>query len=291
MDREYLSIILEKTAFPPEAKASVFHLADRLETRIDSLMAHFEENYDHQATNPLVEALGEQTKESPYSIWLLLLLLAAKKARPLFPSEEAYWDTFCDLRYKALECHDVHGIWGTFVAHWYPRFYLGNLIKLGRLEYESRPCPLSEPVTVCGITVNPGDPVFSLHIPSSGEPFDLNARVDSYRKAAAHFGKPLICLCNSWLLYEDYKNVFSPGSNCLDFMDDFYMLRQTRKEQFSMGWRIFGGGWTQDCTALPENTSMQRAFKTYLQAGGTGGSGLGLLIFDGEKLLTRKVDT
>lgn len=289
MDREFLRVNLEKTAFPPEAVQSVNHLADRLEGHMDSLLAHFEKDYDFQATQPLVDALGAETGQSPYSIWLLLLLLAAQKARSLFPGEKIYWDTFSDLRYKALECFDVHGIWGTFVAHWYPRFYQGRLLKLGRMEYESRPCPLDAPVTVCGITVNPGDPVYSLHIPASGEPFDLAARLESYRAAAAHLGTPLICLCDSWLLYAEYENVFAHGSNCRDFMDDFLMLRQTPKEGFSNGWRIFGGGWTEDYPRLPENTSMQRAFKKYLLDGGTGGSGLGILIFHGEKLLTRKV--
>ena len=289
MNHDFLNKILEKTAFSPVAAQSVCQLYDELGCAIDPLLAHFRAGYDHATTAPLVDALADQTGQSPYSIWLLLLLLAAQDVPHLFPNEAIYWETFSDLRCKALECFDVHGIWGTFVAHWYPRFYQGKLMKLGRMEYESRPCPLTEPITVAGITVNPGDPIYSLHIPASGEPFSLADRLESYRIAQTYLGSPLICLCNSWLLYQDYKNVFAPGSNCRDFMDDFYMIRHTCKDEFSNGWRIFGGGWTENYAHLPENTSMQRAFKQYLLNGGTGGAGLGLLLFQDGKLLTRNI--
>ena len=51
--------------------------------------------------------------------------------------EEIFWDTFCDLRYKLLECKTIHGVWGNFVASWYPIFYTCQIVKLGRLEFEN----------------------------------------------------------------------------------------------------------------------------------------------------------
>ena len=40
------------------------------------------------------------------------------------------------------------------------------------------------------------------------------------------------------------------------------------------------------CSQIAENTSLQRAFKRYMLAGGTHGNGTGVIVFDGEKLLS-----
>ena len=287
MNRTFLNTILAQTAFPAEAALAMNRLADQASDDIDQIVAFFCNGYSKEDTQPMVEALAAQTGQSPYSVWMLVLLLSAEHARSLFPNDQVYWDTFSDLRYKVMECYEIHGVWGTFVAHWYPRFYKGDLIKLGRLEYESRPCDLKETVTIHGITVNPGDPIKHIHIPSSGEPFTLEARLDSYQKASAHFGNPLICLCSSWLLYPPFRNVLPPHANSRDFMNDFQILYQFDRPQFTNGWRIFGGGWTEDYAALPEKTTMQRAYKKYLLSGGTVGVGTGILIFQDGKLLTR----
>ena len=65
-----------------------------------------------------------------------------------------------------------------------------------------------------------------IHIPSSGEPFDREARLASYKMAYDFFreelaGGPLVCVCHSWLLYPGYKEVLKPTSNIVSFMGDF----------------------------------------------------------------------
>lgn len=52
-------------------------------------------------------------------------------------TDELFWDTIADLKFKLIECYDVYGIWGTFVASWYPWFYTMHRFKLGRLQYEA----------------------------------------------------------------------------------------------------------------------------------------------------------
>ena len=44
-------------------------------------------------------------------------------------------------------------------------------------------------------------------------------------------------------------------------------------------------GQEEEAEDLPEDTSMRRAFKKHLLAGGKTGAALGILVFDGEKLL------
>jgi len=292
MNKAFLSNFFEKTEFPIPAQIALTEVAEKISGEVDRILSFYEDGYNHEATVPLVEALATKSGISAYSIWMVLLCLAAEKARPLYRTDELYWDTFCDLRYKAQECYDVYGIWGTFVAHWYPIFYNGTIVKLGRMEYQVKACPFKEPKTALGITVNSGDPIIALHIPTSFEPFDKATRLESYRKAWEYFcpdGKPLVCVCGSWLLYDGYKDVFASGSNIDSFRKEFYMLSSKATDSFGNVWRVFGSDHKLPVNQLPERTSLQRAFKAYMQNGGTHGNGTGVIIFDGEKLLTEEM--
>ena len=293
MNSSFLNLFFEKTDFPQAAREALRSIAEKYPDELDALLARYEQAYDHEETVPYVEDATLRLGVHPYSIWMLLLILAAEKARPLYRTEQLYWATFTDLRYKAQECYDVYGIWGTFVAFWYPIFYDGTIVKLGRMEYQLRPCPLKEPKTVMGITVNPGDQVLYMHIPTSFEPFDRAARWDSYKQAWQYFcpdGKPLVCICSSWLLYPGYDRLFKPESNIAQFRKEFTMIGSKQTEGFGNIWRVFGKDHTLEPSQLPEKTSMQRACKDYSINGGTHGSGTGVLIFDGEKLLNIKID-
>ena len=292
MNLDFLKLFFEKTEFPTPTREALLEIADRISDQIDTILSFYEQRYDHEATIPMVDALAQASGISAYSIWMVMLCLAAEKARPFYHNEEIYWDTFCDLRYKVQECFDVYGIWGTFVAHWYPIFYNGTIVKLGRMEYQTRKCTFKEPKTALGITVNPGDTIIALHIPTSFEPFDKAARLDSYRKAWEYFcpnGEPLVCVCGSWLLYDGYEEVFAPGSNIDSFRKEFYMLSSKPSDSFGNAWRVFGADHKLPADQLPERTSLQRAFKAYMQNGGTHGNGTGVIIFDGERLLTEEM--
>ena len=160
------------------------------------------------------------------------------------------------------------------------------------MEYQTRKCTFKEPKTALGITVNPGDTIIALHIPTSFEPFDKAARLDSYRKAWEYFcpnGEPLVCVCGSWLLYDGYEEVFAPGSNIDSFRKEFYMLSSKPSDSFGNAWRVFGADHKLPADQLPERTSLQRAFKAYMQKGGIHGNGTGVIIFDGERLLTEEM--
>ncbi len=306
MDVAYLQELMDKTAFPAQAREFLLPAAERLNAcaagSFRKLAAAYpgyarEEvleggSYGHAARRckPTVEAIALEAGLSPYTVWLFLLIEASRPLRGTLP-EEIFWETFSDLRFKALECKEVQGVWGNFVADWYAIFFVGNIVKLGRLEFETSAYSREEPVTAGGITLGQGDRVFSIHIPSSGEPFDRETRLAAYRKAYDFFreelgGGPLVCVCHSWLLYPPYREILSPGSNIVDFMGDFDILGQDEDREFGDSWRLFGADYQKPYEQLPEGTSMQRAFKKYLLEGGVPGCGRGVLVFDGEKLLT-----
>lgn len=302
MNKDFLRLLMEKTAFPEEARTELLKNADTLtaagqEEALDGAVEFFYDNdFSISLSKLLIEEIAAKAGLSPYTVWLLFLVEAAIPVREAFAAEglpeQIFWDTFSDLRYKVLECKEVQGVWGNFVAFWYPIFYSRDIVKLGRLEYENVTYSEDIPYEKNGYTVKKGDKVKSIYIPASGEPFDEAARLASYKKAYAFFqdelnGGPLVCVCHSWLLYPPYGEILSPTSNIVSFQRDFDITGQEASEEFDDSWRLFGGDYKKPLEDLPERTSMQRAFKNYLLAGGKAGEGRGVLIFDGEKIVNR----
>ena len=76
---------------------------------------------------PHMDALSELTGLHRHVVDFLFLALASERLRENYRAagltDELFWDTIADLKFKLIECHDVYGIWGTFVASWYPWFY------------------------------------------------------------------------------------------------------------------------------------------------------------------------
>lgn len=290
MNEHFFTQFMEMTQFPTPAREYLTGLYNRIDKRIMEILRFYELSYDHEATVPLVEALAADSGEHIYAVWMVLLILAAKRSRPLYPTEEMFWEAYKDLRYKAQECYDTYGIWGTFVAFWYPRFYKGLIFKFGRLQYETRTGVFSEPITLLGHTFGPETKTLHIHIPTSYEPFDRETRLDSYRQAFDFYckdGKPLICFCASWLLYPEYGTIFAPGSNIADFRRDFHVFKRKQTEKFGDNWRVFGKERALPTHQLPERTSLQRSFKQHMLNGGSFGDGTGILIFDGKEIITR----
>ena len=156
-----------------------------------------------------------------------------------------------------------------------------NVTYEGEVPYEKNGC-----------VVRPGDKVKSVHIPSSGEPFDQAARLASYKKAYQFFkeelqGGPLVCVCGSWLLYPPYRGILSPTSNVVSFAGDWDILSSQESEEFHDAWRVFGAASKLPPEQWPEDTSMRRAYKKWILEGHKAGSGFGVLLFDGEKILNQ----
>lgn len=294
--------LMKETGFPEEAKAEVLRCGEFLrqngqEEALDGAVEFFYcHDLDMKLVEPLLEDLSQESGVNLYTLWLLFLLEAAVPAKELYRQkgvpERVFWDTFVDLKYKVLECKAVQGVWGNFVSSWYPIFYSGDIVKLGRLEYEDIPYPWETPYEKHGLVVKKGDPVKNIHIPSSGEPFDLPARLDSYKRAYGFFreelqGGPLVCVCHSWLLYPQNRQVLSPSSNIVSFQEDFDLVGWEETETFGDAWRVFGAASRGPLENLPEGTSMQRGFKRWLLEGHKTGEGRGVLVFDGKTLLTR----
>lgn len=237
--------------------------------------------------------LGESLGIPAYTLHFVFLLnctdILFENYRKKHLDEQLFWDTMRDLRHKLIECHEVKGVWGTFVAHWFEGFFKMKRFTLGRFQYE-------EAVFKCdtykknGIVLSEGDKVYSFHIPASGEKFDRRARIESYRKAYDFYGCKdkgglLYLICISWLMHKELRNILPPTSNILDFMNDFDIISSEDHEVFKDGWRVFGKYHNLPPEQLPKDTSLRKAIAEHLASGGKLGTGYGVIVFDGDKII------
>lgn len=305
MNRQFIEKLMIDIDFPKEAQAYFSDIISKLGenelAELDRLYKcvtskkHDWSSWCEEILPPLNE-LSEKTGIHKYSMEMIFALDLAQEMKKIFDKRgyapHIFIDTAMDFRYKLDECKTVYDVWGTFVSAWYPIFYTGNLIKLGRLEYEICDFDYDMEYTGGGITLKKGDPVLSVHIPSSG-PLTEELCFESYKLAYdffkdMHGDKPLVLICHSWLFHHSTEKVLSPSSNTVRFIHDFDVVEQEDTDSFHDKWRVFGAGASKSDADLPEDTSMQRAYKKYLLEGGKTGAALAILVFDGERITNKK---
>ena len=161
-----------------------------------------------------------------------------------------------------------------------------KIVKLGRLEYERVAFPFDDYKGV----VKKGETVYSCHIPSSG-PVTRESVIESLKKAHDFFADELKdgilpVYCSSWMLYPAHCEVYAEGSNLRKFYDLFDIIAQTEDKTNHNFWRIFDVDYSPETfESAPERTTLQRSFKSYIRQGNCMGTGKGILLFDGEKIL------
>ena len=192
-------------------------------------------------------------------------------------SEEVFWATAEDFRYKLQECRKIYGVWGNAAVKWYRKFFDVNLIKLGRLQYHVIPWAQEN----FG-NIKTGDTVFNLHIPSAG-PLKIEEVEASFETAKTFFRQrsvlntdyfPLVC--HSWLLYPPHRTLFPEGSNLRKFHDLFTIVK-TNESNVDFE-RVFYRPDNGNYNDLPQDTQLQRNFAAFLQNGGKMGQAWGVII-------------
>ena len=235
-----------------------------------------------------LETISENTGIHLYSVHLVFILLCAKNAKQLYDKngipEEVFLETMSDIAFKVTECKKMYGIYGISTFTWYPGLMALKVFKLGRLEFEIKPCPLDGYKDY----VKKNEILYSCHIPSAG-PLTYESVIDSLKRAYTFFGikDNLVVYCRSWLLYPDHYNVFPEGSNLRMFYDLFDIVGKDEDEENSNLWRIFYKEASTSVDELPGDTTLQRNFKKYLRDGNNIGVGTGILVFDGERIINK----
>ena len=226
---------------------------------------------------------GAETHGFPKeSTELLLFLLLCPHLEALYRQKGLPDDWFAgvarDLRSKLNECHAVRGIWGSFVADWFVRFFAVDRFVPGRLQFEL----IAIPAQYCpeGFAHMAGQPAVNVHIPSGAplRPEDVRSSM----AAAAQFYADrfpdgnVLFICHSWLLFPGHLEMLPESSGIRQFMAEFTLAGAYDDPTGHDLWRIFNADNTADLDALPQETSLQRAYVKWLKAGRSPGGGIGI---------------
>lgn len=227
-----------------------------------------------------MDSFADACGESAYTMRMLpyLCLLEPAKAKYVAAglSETIYHDSFADLLWKTRECHRVYGVWGSFVAPWFYRFFELRCFALGRLQFEAVSFQADAPLPR-------GERVINVHIPSSG-PLCVSQCEDSYARAVDFFGfapgDTVPFVCDSWLLYPLCAQL-PEDSGIRRFAANYQLLYVIDDPNYSDLWILFGKPWDGNASALPEDTTLRRIFKRHLLSQGSVGRGYGLYLRKG----------
>ena len=260
-------------------------------TLFESAISEYENNINtnYDALREKADNAGKLVGVHEYSAELLLFICFSKHLRELYKqreiSDRIWFDSMCDLKWKLWECKAVKGIWGSFVAGWFPRFFNMTRFALGRLQFET--CTAGDDCIVNAKEVKKGMKALSIHIPRTLTPLTKESRLDSYRRAiefyADEFGdQPIIFACHSWLLSEEMPSLLRDGSNIKSFLEDFVVVRYEKGKvgEYPDAWRLFDMEYTGNIDDFPENSTLHRDYKKYLKNGGVMGCGMGYFFAD-----------
>ena len=236
-------------------------------------------------TKTLAETEGREETfgVNRYLLDALMLFCCWEEVKMRYEKQGLPMDVFDkSLKWKMLECYEIHGVYGNFVGHWYDGFFNLTRFGLGRLQFELRPFEGKEDCEVDGVQIHPGDTVINMHIPSAG-PMKPELLDDAFARAEVffkeHFPKDYTVFgVESWLIDPDLVRIL-PEGNMKAYADRFHLVAAEKSETiFPDGWRVFGAEWKKKPEELPRKTGLQRVIADYLQQGGKLGSGYGIFV-------------
>lgn len=285
--------IAERLTFPKEAievMGEVYDIVTSNEEGNDTLALAMDAFFGNKEYDPLLDQLTEMAGCHRYTMDMMFLLVCSDALHDIFYireiSDEIFWDTMMDLKYKLMECKNLYDIWGTMTIGWLQGYFFCERFKLGRLQYDIKEFQYDDYKGV----LKKGDPVWTCHIPSCG-PLLIEDVMESFKMAYEFYKDelkdgilPIVCL--SWLVYTPHYNIYPPTSNLRKFYELFDIIGSVENKNGNI-WRIFNIEEPDDYSTLPENTCLQRCMKQFLMDGNVMGEGYGVALFDGEKIINR----
>lgn len=281
---------MQKTGFPSTAQKVILDAKEKIFTTSLPLFKEAENSFLKGEDEKIFEILKEISSICnihPFTVNMVFVLYCTKHTKETYKSrgisEKIFYDTCLDIKYKLDECFKVYKVYGTFVLKWFLKVLRGKVLKIGRLEYEHRNYQFDTPYK--DILVK-DKPATALHIPSCG-PLDEKEVLESLKAAYRHFNMSgnWVVYTDSWLVYPPLYPLFKKGGNMQKFFDLFTVIEHFTIPYDSLIWRIFDVPPGTDIETLPRDTSLRENFYNYLKDGGSFGQGVGVLTFDGEKVI------
>jgi hypothetical protein len=220
-----------------------------------------------------------------YTLEFLVYACMTKRAKEYYKengiSQDIFYNTLLDLKYKLDECKLVKGIVGTFVAYWFDRFFKLERFALGRLQFELK--DFGKDYSKNGKTLSADSKVINLHVPRSGMPITPEVCLDAFKMAKdfykAELGDNPAFVCHSWLLFPETLSLASEKSNTYKFAKNFDVFEVGCNRNQEDLWRLFDTD-EKNPDKLPTDTSLRRAFVSHLKNGGRTGWGYGVFFYN-----------
>jgi len=241
-------------------------------------------NCDFKLIVELADKAAEVTGIQEFTAEFIFLAALSRRLKENYAarglSDELFYHTMLDLKYKLEECKLVRGIVGTFVPGWFGGFFNMTRFALGRMQFEMK--DFGESYEKDGRALVPESRVINMHIPRSLKPLNEASCDEAFALAAKFFageaGESPAFVCNSWLLYPENKKILSPASNTYKFIERFDIIRTSVDKNLNNLWRIFDTD-ERNPAKLPADTSMRRAFAEHLLSGGKMGTAYGVFFY------------
>jgi len=292
--KAYLSDFLRAFGFSEDTKRTLEEAFDRVFAEAegvrlyDEIRRRYEKDPDKKFSYlvEISDKIAEKCKLSPYTAYLLVLALLSESAKKVYAkrkaSAEMWRRNMFDLKYTCDQCILIKGVCGTHCPDWYRGFFAATRFTFGKLQFEiSR---LGKPYKKNGLTLDPEDKVIFIHIPRTGERL-LPEDVDESCAAASAFFKQkygiknVVFACHSWILYPENKKILSERSNLHSFISRFDIVDVEEDTRYKDVWRLFDVEYRGDADALPQDTSLRRAYAQRIKECKPLGAALGVWVY------------
>lgn len=265
----------------------IYSSADTAE-RFNALIAEYDKSYsiDYTAALEAMRRLSADAGVHEYTGDLLLFICYSKRLEKYYEEagldREIFVTSMFDLKYKLIECHLMHGVWGSFVASWFPGFFYLNRFGFCKLQFEI--IKFNDEYEGNGVKLTKESKVINVHIPRTESRLDGESRKRSYAMAAEFFrermgGEPIIFVCSSWLLFPKHYEIMKPTSNLYAFMEDYDVFKSGYYDSYRETWRLFCVPYTTDHSKLPQETSLCREYVKLMDSGEKTGWGRGVYVY------------
>jgi len=286
----YFTEYFEKFGFEKTAITSLLGAFSRVGEGALSLVknAYTSGELDCVKLNEIIDSIvkdcGEDKKVVNFLAVLSLFPILEQRLIERGVPNDIIFNTLIDLKYKCRECRKVFGEHGLMDATWFKAILEERCFGIGRLQFEIDAFRLEE-YRSGDCVVKKGEPVLSIHIPGSNQPFTEDECKSAYKGAVKFFheffpsvfGEYVPLVSWTWLLYPKNSEFMLERSNILRFQKDFDIIEtNVYKTNDSIAWRIFGVPEIKDISSLPEDTSLQKRAKAYIQSGKPFGWGYGV---------------
>lgn len=281
-----LDRLFEKSENDREFESAMQSCVDEFFSSPDKGLAPIEEK---------IKDIALRFAENHYTLCLFFLIIAQPEVKRIYDEnnldEKIYYDSMDDIRCKLLECIECKSVPGIFVLTWYKGLLTAETLSFGRFEFELSDYGFSDYHRFeCGKLVRRGDTTINFHIPSSGVSISDEVRLESYKLAYEHYKHLFpdglaVFECSSWLLFPGQKKFLPENSNILRFIDDFTIIKSEKRDKFYDAWRVFGKYADLPAKKLPRDTSLRKCYADWMSKGRRTGSGKGVFLFDGKRIL------